>query len=132
MIALDTSVLARYILNDTFAEAQIATQIISENECFLSWSVLLELCWVLESNAGLSKADIVEILRTLAHSKTIILPDAAAFIWATERYAVGADFADMVHLVSTVDGIDEFVTFDRKLAQQAGQEPPLPIRTLRT
>ena len=131
MIALDTSVLARYILNDTTAEAHIAAQIISENECVLSWSVLIELCWVLESSAGLPKADVVDILNTLAQSKTIILPNAAAVNWVIHRYAAGADFADMVHLISTVDGVAEFVTFDRKLARQAGQEPPLPIRTLR-
>jgi predicted nucleic-acid-binding protein len=131
VIALDTSVLARYILNDTIAEAHIAARIISENECVLSWSVLLELCWVLESSAGLPRADIVDIFKTLAQSKTIILPDPAAVNWVVDRYKSGADFADMVHLISTVDGVAEFITFDRKLAYQAGQESPLAIRTLR-
>jgi predicted nucleic-acid-binding protein len=131
VIALDTSVLARYILNDTIAEAHIAAQIISENECVISWSVLLELCWVLESSAGLPRADIVDIFKTLAQSKTIILPDPAAVNWVVDRYKSGADFADMVHLISTVDGVAEFITFDRKLAHQAGQESPLAIRTLR-
>jgi predicted nucleic-acid-binding protein len=131
VIALDTSVLARYILNDTVAEADIASQFISENECFVSWTVLLELCWVLESNAGLPRKDVVNILATLAQSNTIILPDTTAVTWAIDRYAAGADFADMVHLASTADSITEFVSFDRKLAQQAGSETPLAIRTLR-
>ncbi|MVZ96844.1 type II toxin-antitoxin system VapC family toxin [Sphingorhabdus sp. IMCC26285] len=132
MIALDTSVLARYILNDTIAEADIAAQLISENECFVSWTVLLELCWVLESRAGLPRKDVVDILTTLSQSKMIIMPNIIAVTWAIDRYNAGADFADMIHLASTSDIITEFVSFDRKFAQQAGSETPLAVRTLRS
>jgi hypothetical protein len=35
----------------------------------------------------------------------------------------------MVHLVSA-SGLDRFITFDRQLARQAGEAPPLPVETL--
>ncbi|MEK6540720.1 MAG: type II toxin-antitoxin system VapC family toxin [Pseudomonadota bacterium] len=132
MIALDTSVLARFILNDTPAEQQLAEQLIAENKCSVSWSVLIELSWVLEYSVRLPRKEVVSGLVTVADTDGISVPDAGLLAWALDRYASGADFADMIHLVSATNDATEFACFDRKLARQAGPETPLAVRTLRS
>ena len=104
MIALDTSVLARYILNDNPAESLVAERLISENACSVSWSVLIELCWVLESKARLPRSEIARSMIALVESDFLSVPDDILVAWAIERYASGADFADMIHLASTLNG----------------------------
>ena len=131
MIALDTSVLARYILNDNPAEASAAERLISANACSVSWSVLIELCWILESIARLPRSDIVRSMVALMASDSISFPDDALVAWAVDRYAKGADFADMIHLASAMNGATEFACFDRKLSRQAGPNTPIPVKTLR-
>lgn len=130
MIALDTNVLARYILNDTPAQAVAAEQLLLDNECSVGWSVLVELCWVLESQARLSRAEVAASLAAIGVMEQVAVPDAAALQWAVDRYAKGADFADMIHLVSAMSGSVEFACLDRKLARQAGADAPLLVRTL--
>ena len=131
MIALDSSVLARYVLNDNPDEAVVASQFIVNNSCSVSWSVLVELCWVLEYRAGLPRSEVVGSLAAIGDSDCIAVPNRASMAWAIERYAKGADFADMVHLVSAMNGATEFACFDRKLARQAGEDSPIAVRTLR-
>ena len=131
MISLDTSVLARYILNDTPAEREVADRLISDNNCAVSWSVLVELSWVLEYSVRLSRIEVVAGLRIIANTDGIEVPNYDLLIWAIDRYSTGADFADMIHLASAMIGSDEFACFDRKLAGQAGPETPLAVRTLR-
>jgi predicted nucleic-acid-binding protein len=131
VIALDTSILARYILNDNMAECVAAEQLIKNNTCCVSWTVLVELCWVLESNARLPRSEVARSLAAVADSDFIAVPDDRLLTWAIDRYANGADFPDMVHLASALGGATEFACFDRKLARQAGPEAPLAIRTMR-
>jgi len=61
VIAIDTSVLARYILHDTPSEQQAAAQFIAANQCSVSWSVLIELGWVLERSAGLPRQEVIDL-----------------------------------------------------------------------
>jgi predicted nucleic-acid-binding protein len=128
VIALDTNILARYILNDTPEQALAAEKLLLENECSVGWSVLVELCWVLESRARLSRDEIAASF--IGSMEQVAVPDAPALQWAVDRYATGADFADMIHLVSAMSGSAEFACFDRKLARQAGADTPLLVRTL--
>ena len=131
MIALDTSILARYILNDTPAEKQIADQFIIDNHCSVGWSVLVELSWVLEFSVRLPRDEVAAGLRLVADTDQITVPDYDLLAWVIDRYVMGADFADMAHLASALSGAKEFASFDRKLARQAGPETPVPVRTLR-
>jgi predicted nucleic-acid-binding protein len=127
VIALDACVLARLILGDDPAQQEAAARFLRDNECSVGWSVLVELCWVLERSAMLPREQTVAGLRMLGAIEEIVMPDAERFDWAVSRYEHGADFPDMVHLVSVVGGSEGFGTFDRKLARQAGSSAPLDI-----
>lgn len=131
MIALDTSVLARWIVGDTPAEQASAIQMISDRDCSVSWSVLIELCWVLERSVRLPRDEVIGAMAMIVETETILSPDDDLLAWAIDRYAQGADFADMVHLASALRGSESFASFDRKLARQAGEDTPLPVMTLR-
>ena len=131
MIALDTSVLARLLLGDDRAQQAVAERLVSDNDCLVGWSVLVELCWVMERSANLPRAKVAAALRLLQQTDGVTFPSEDAFEWVLARYEHGADFADMVHLVAAQGGSLEFATFDRRMQGQAGEYTPLPIRTLR-
>jgi predicted nucleic-acid-binding protein len=46
--------------------------------------------------------------------------------WAIERFAAGADFADMIHIVAA-RGAVAFVSFESRLSKLAGTASPMPI-----
>lgn len=65
MIALDTNILARYLLADDLAQAEQATQLIENvDKCFISITVGLELAWVFKAN-GVLKEDIIDAFDSL-------------------------------------------------------------------
>jgi predicted nucleic-acid-binding protein len=128
MKSVDTNVLARFILGDHPEQGQRAVEILRE-PVWISFSVWLELGWVLSKRLGLDRAMVADMLGTILTIDTVHAPDSAGLSWAIERYRTGADWGDMIHLISA-DGIaDHFVTFDRALATQAGTNAPLRIET---
>jgi predicted nucleic-acid-binding protein len=63
MIAVDTNVLARYLLKDDFEQAKAAARLLAGRELIdVPLSVWLELVWVLQSN-DCSKPEIIKGLR---------------------------------------------------------------------
>jgi predicted nucleic-acid-binding protein len=131
VIALDTSVLARLLIGDDPDQQALSARLLAESRCSVSWSVLVELCWVLERSAMFPRVRVAAGLARLAEIENIEVPDDQLFGWALQRYGDGADFADMVHLATVVGGSSEFATFDRKLSRQAGRDTPIKIATLR-
>ena len=64
MIAVDTNVLARYLLNDDLEQAKAAARLLAGREFIdVPLSVWLELVWVLQSN----DCDKLEIIKGLRH-----------------------------------------------------------------
>lgn len=130
MIALDTCVLARLLIGDDPRQQKIAEQLVADQECSVSWSVLVELCWVLERSAQLPRGQVIQVFEMILEIENLAVQDDALLAWAIQRYSAGADFPDMVHLASTVAGSTAFATFDKPLARQAGSNPPLPVQCL--
>ena len=63
MIAVDTNVLARYLLNDDLEQAQASARLLAGRERIdVPLSVWLELVWVLQIN-GCGKTEIIKGLR---------------------------------------------------------------------
>jgi predicted nucleic-acid-binding protein len=131
MIALDTSILARLVLDDSPSEKQKAAEFLAANQCAVTWTVLVELSWVLERSAGLPRGEVLDSIWAIANMETVSVPDDLKLDWVLDRYENGADFADMVHLVAAQGASAEFATFDQKMKKQAGENSPLPVRTLR-
>ena len=128
MNAVDTNVLARWILCDDEAQYERALRILSQ-PCQVSWTVLLELAWLLKSHAGLDRPKIAAILTALLDTPTLHFPRPDALIWAVERFARGADIADVIHIASASEA-SAFVTFDKRLVAKAGPDSPIPVVSL--
>ncbi len=123
MIALDTNVLVRFLVQDDPDQARIATalfdQLTDADPGFVSREVLVELVWVLERAYGYARADIATALDGLLSAIELVIEAADDVGQAVERYRnEGFGFADLMIAAATKRaGARELVTFDRKAAR---------------
>lgn len=124
MIALNTNILIRYIVQDDAAQAAAATRLI-EGECkpeapgWIDAVVLCELVWVLESAYEHSRARVADVLRTLRTSAELRV-EAAELAWmALRSYQAGtAGFADcLIGLRNRQAGCVTTFSFDKRAAR---------------
>lgn len=122
MIALDTNVIVRYLVQDDEEQSPRATRVIQEAvegevEIFLSSVVMCELVWVLEVAYRRPRNDIVGALDRIVSTRGFVVGDRDAVFRALERYrSGGGDFADHLIGAQALDaGADRVMTFDRAL-----------------
>lgn len=128
--ALDTSVLARFLLGDDSRQFKIAVGLVSE-PFWVPQTVLLELGWVLFKALGLPRETVAAMIEQLVRLETGQIENAVGIEWALSRFRDGADWADMIHLAASEGQAVGFATFDQKLARYAGDNPPVLVQTLR-
>lgn len=137
MIALDTNVLARAIIEEADADAatlgqqEAARALLSSGEAlFLPVTVIEELEWVLRGVYDLPQADVLALLEDLLAIDNLVVDRAAAVARAVEGYRQGMDFSDALHLAQAGHCI-HLATFDarfRKVAKRLKLQPPvLPV-----
>jgi predicted nucleic-acid-binding protein len=124
--AVDTNILARFILADDETQSAIAQDVIRSG-VYVSLSVWMELVWLLEARYRLSRSNVADALDAVMRMVVVSTPDDA--LWALDRYRFGADFADMVHLAE-VRTHEAFLTFDRALEKDAGPASLVPVELL--
>jgi predicted nucleic-acid-binding protein len=129
MRALDTNVLARLVLADDDQQYASAIALIGQ-PVWITTTVWIELGWVLSKRLRLDRAVVSEALRTILMIETVHTADRDGIGWAIERYRAGADWADMIHLITARGVAETFVTFDRGIVAQAGPDTPIAIETL--
>jgi predicted nucleic-acid-binding protein len=128
VIALDTNILARYLLDDEPAQARAARRLLADAkaEYWIPISVVLELAWVLRKSAA-PRATVIERLRELLSLRNV-RPQNSDLVFQALRWAAqGMDLADALHLVLSGKA-ERFVTFDDALVKQArklGVQPPV-------
>ena len=129
MIAIDTNVVLRLILNDDSRQVYTIRSLMERDQLFVSLTVLLETGWVLESRYRMPRSDVAAALEAIAALEGVVIARSASAAWAVDRYRAGGDWADMIHLVSAAR-TRAFATLDRGVARRAGQNGPVPIETL--
>ena len=126
MIALDTNVLVRYLVQDDATQAQIASDVVDglseADQGFVGREVLIELVWVLERAYGFSRMEIANALDGLLAAIELVIENADDLGLAIELYRNdGYGFADMmIAAAARRAGARELVTFDRKAARLRG------------
>lgn len=125
MIALDTNVIIRLVVEDDPEQVEAALAVFKSGPLLLSKSVLLETEWVLRYCYELRKEAIREILRKLLGYRKVQVEDRAAVCQALAWCQEGMDFADALHLASSRSAT-RFATFDRAFAKAAGRLPEGP------
>lgn len=96
MLSLDTNVLARYLLGDDLEQQKQASILISNNQCFVLMTVILELAWVLKSQK-IGKVIIIQKLIELSKLSNIHLENEQVFKNAMSWAIQGMDIADAIH-----------------------------------
>lgn len=126
MIALDTNVLVRFLVDDDVDQTKIAGTLIDRltdaAPGFIGREVLVELVWVLERAYGYERADIAAAFDGLLSATELLIEDADDIGLALELYRNdGFGFADlMIVAAARRAGAVELVTFDRKAARLPG------------
>jgi predicted nucleic-acid-binding protein len=117
VIALDTNVLVRLLLNDDPHQHAAAAKLLAQpREYALSVTVVLELVWVLES-AGYATGEVAEAISGLLAQPNLTIHHADAVAAANAEYRAGADFADALHHALCPTPVHTaFATFDKKFA----------------
>ena len=119
MIALDTNVLVRYIVEDDLEQSPAAAAMIERalkrNEAlFVPQIVLCELVWVLSFAYRFNREAIVGVLQQLRRGAQVAVESADEVKRAIESYAAGrGDFADyLIAERSITNGCSVIASFD--------------------
>lgn len=124
MIAVDTNVVVRLLVNDDPVQARRARKLIKAGDVLIPLTVLLETEWVLRYTYELDATEILRLLRDLLGLPGVKVEDAARLARALDWFERGMDFADALHIASSGEA-DAFATFDEKLQRRArGIEAP--------
>jgi predicted nucleic-acid-binding protein len=127
MIAVDTNILVRLVLQDDEDQARTAQRLLvrarrDQTQIFVSDIVLCELVWVLRRQSGLPRNEIADALDRLFRTELIVLGDVAIAEAALSAYRDGTgDFADyLIREHASHADAAEVVTFDRSLKGERG------------
>jgi len=124
LIALDTNVLVRMLIEDDRRQARIIEKTIAWAEknsvpVLILSEVLVETVWVLESVYQCRREEILKFLQTLIVTPTFAFVDPQVIRRAIHEYKKGGDFADLLivnqakqHQAKT------FFSFDKKLQKK--------------
>lgn len=110
MIGLDTNVLARYFVEEEYADAVTEAQrlaarelIESGQDLFLPKTVALELEWVLRGYYGFAAEQVLELFEQLLQHPCLLVEDRPGLEQALTGLRSGLDFADALHHASCRD-----------------------------
>ena len=127
MRALDTNVLARYLVADEPRQLAMAERLIGEcrrNEelLFLSMPVLCELVWVLDRSYQQTKVQIIFVIESILASDIFQIEHYELVVRSLRAYRDGrGSFPDyLIAEISLQAGCRDVVTFDRALRGAAG------------
>lgn len=130
MIALDTNVLVRFLVEDDAAQTRRAKSLIQKTQatttCYISDVVVCELVWVLTSCYRVPRAEIAETLRRLTTSRQMTFDATDRITRALDAFTAGrGDFADyLLREHARTAGCETVATFDRVLLNEPGYSAP--------
>ena len=127
MIALDTNVLVRFLVEDDPEQSERARALLrgleeAEEPAFVSEIVLCELVWVLKRSYRLTRPETASILRDLLRARQFTFPSTDRLARAVEAFAKGkAGFADyLISEHALRAGCRGLASFDKALIAEGG------------
>ena len=114
MIRIDTNYIIRYLVNDNIEMADIAEEILTSKNVFISNEILAEVVYVLFGVYKISKIDISNQILELIDFDNISVSNMKVAKQTFELFKTkNLDFVDC--LLCAYSNLDEIVTFDKKL-----------------
>lgn len=126
MIALDTNVLVRFLVNDDPRQSAAARALLAELTAdrpgFVCREVIVELSWVLDRAYGFSRERVATVFEELVGTQELQFEAADDVLRSAEGFRRGgAGFSDqMIAAAARRSGADTLYTFDRQAAQLRG------------
>lgn len=131
MLAVDTNVLVRVLVDDPGAPKQCAAarQLARDSGAiYVSQIVQVETVWVLESAYRFDREAVTDALSELARNDAFVLQRHGVFTEALHEMSIGAaDFSDCLILTEARAENAELATFDKKLGKLSGTKLVLAI-----
>lgn len=118
MLAVDTNLVVRLLANDDAAQTRRAAALFSDEQIFITKTVLLETEWVLRLSYDLPPKVILQALRNIIGLPNVLMAQQSEIAEALDGFARGLDFADALHLAASRRA-GRFATFDKKLIKRA-------------
>ena len=118
MIAVDTNLLIRLLTKDDPNQAKRAAKVMESDDIFIPKTVMLETEWVLRYAYGIDKGAITKGFQKMMGLPNVSVEDQQTVFQAISWYGSGLDFADALHLASSMKA-DGFVTFDKAFIKKA-------------
>jgi predicted nucleic-acid-binding protein len=128
MIALDTNVLVRHLMDDDPAQSPIAHAAMARLTPFepgyISLVVLVETLWVLRRSFRISRERLIATVRALMETRDLALQEPGTVAWAVALAELsGAEFPDaLVAALAQDAGCEQTWTFDWRAARRLGME----------
>ena len=120
MIAVDTNIIVRLMINDNAKQVSKARSLVVENNIAITSGVLIETVWVLGRTYALDRPAIARSLAALLALPNIAAPWPGSVQSLLDCFLAGMDFADVVHLLDAKAlGCNKLASFDEKLRKQA-------------
>ena len=120
MIAVDTNLLVRLLIQDDAQQAAKVEQLFSQHKIFIADTVILETEWVLRFAYKIRAQEIHLGLSQILGLENVFVRDQLAIQQALEWFQTGMDFADAWHLALS-QSCETFATFDQKLVKRTPQ-----------
>jgi predicted nucleic-acid-binding protein len=118
VIAIDTNVLVRLLVNDDAVQSASARALFEKEEIWIGKTVLLETVWVLRAVYEFKDAAIFRAIESALGLPQVRVEDSRSVELALAAAADGIDVSDALHVANTPADARGFVTFDKKLARR--------------
>lgn len=118
MLAVDTNIVVRVLTLDNPEQSDTARKLFESHAVFLPKTVLLETEWVLRRLYGFESIRIIAALRGMIALENVECEDRSCAGRALDWAGQGMDFADALHLASSLNA-GRFATFDQRLRKRA-------------
>lgn len=130
MIALDTNVLVRFLVEDDADQMERARQLLqkaveSNTSCYVSDVVMCELVWVLERSYKFRRLEISQALGRLLRARHLLFSSSEQLARSLGVFEEGGgDFADyVIREHARAGGCEAVATFDGDLLKEPGFVP---------
>jgi predicted nucleic-acid-binding protein len=127
VIALDTNVLVRFLLEDEAEQYRRVIALVRRateagDQLYVSDVVLAELVWVLRLRYNFQKSEVIDKLQLLLQARQLTFASTDRVAGAIRSFAAGkGDFADyLIREQALEDDCAAVATFDRALLKEPG------------
>lgn len=129
MMAVDTNVVVRLLVQDDPRQAAAAAALFARGPVGISVTVMLETAGVLRKGYRLGPKEVVDGLRRVCAMANVRLEDEERCRHALNWADAGLDFADALHLAG-LQGAECVHTFDQAFVQRSRGLGTVPVRLL--